>query len=236
MPSARSKPRTTTARTSGVVMPQPLRWPQKLAARLIYALIRLMALTLRFRWEYHPQVLAPGNHPMIFAAWHNRLSLSMPVYRNYARRRGQPPRLAAIVSASKDGGVVARILELFGAQPVRGSSSRRGAQALVELKTWAARGYDIAFTPDGPRGPRYVVQPGTISLAQLTGRPIVPVSYHLSWKIAVKSWDRFQIPLPFSRVSVNFGEPFPVPRELSAAERETMRQQFENRLRALTED
>ena len=80
-----------------------------------------------------------------------------------------------MVSASRDGGILAGILEQFGVKPVRGSSSRRGPQALLEMTTWAERGYDLAITPDGPRGPRYKVQEGVISAAQLTGLPIVPV-------------------------------------------------------------
>jgi len=73
-----------------------------------------------------------------------------------------------MVSASRDGGLLAAVLERFKVQPVRGSSSRRGRQALLELTTWAERRYDLAITPDGPRGPRYVVQDGIISLARLT--------------------------------------------------------------------
>ena len=110
------------------------------------------------------------------------------------------------MSASRDGAFLAAILERFGVQPVRGSSSRRGAQALLELTTWAERGYDLAITPDGPRGPRYVVQDGAMSLAQITGLPIVPVSYFLKWKIQLKSWDGFQIPLPFSICEVTAGK------------------------------
>jgi lysophospholipid acyltransferase (LPLAT)-like uncharacterized protein len=148
----------------------------------------------------------------------------------------QPHQIAAIVSASKDGGVVARVLEHFGAEPVRGSSSRRGPQALLELTTWAERGYDLAITPDGPRGPRYTVQPGALALAQLTGQPLVPAAYCLRWKICLKSWDRFQIPLPFGRAVMKFGEPLRVPREATDEERELLRQQFEQRLKDLTID
>jgi hypothetical protein len=121
-------------------------------------------------------------------------------------------------------------------QPVRGSSSRRGPQALLELTTWSERGYDLAITPDGPRGPCYVVQEGIMSLAQLTGLPIMPVSYHLNWKIRVKSWDRFQVPLPFSRCDVFFEKPIRVPRGASDAEREGLRQQLERTLRAISQD
>jgi hypothetical protein len=144
--------------------------------------------------------------------------------------------MAALVSASRDGALLARILELFNVQPVRGSSSRRGAQALRELVTWGRRDHDLAITPDGPRGPRYVVQEGVISAAQLTGLPIVPVAYRLSWKITFKSWDRFQFPLPFARCEVITGPALRVPREATTAERATLRQQLEEQLRAITRD
>jgi lysophospholipid acyltransferase (LPLAT)-like uncharacterized protein len=144
--------------------------------------------------------------------------------------------MAAMVSASKDGGLLARVLELHGVQPVRGSTSRRGRQALLELVTWAERGYDLAITPDGPRGPCYVIQDGIIALAQLTGLPIIPVAYHLTSKIRLRSWDRFQIPLPFTGCHISFAPPIRVAREASEEEREGLRQQLEDRLRSVTDD
>ncbi|HEX9046748.1 MAG TPA: hypothetical protein VF988_06960, partial [Verrucomicrobiae bacterium] len=90
--------------------------------------------------------------------------------------------------------------------------------------------------PDGPRGPCYQVQDGVTSLAQLTGLPIVPVAYNLSWKIRVKSWDRFQIPLPFSRCEMIYGKPIRVPREATDAEREQLRLRLESELRAMSKD
>jgi lysophospholipid acyltransferase (LPLAT)-like uncharacterized protein len=107
---------------------------------------------------------------------------------------------------------------------------------LRELVTWGERGHDLAVTPDGPRGPRYVVQEGVISAAQLTGLPIVPASYRLNWKITFKSWDRFQMPLPFARCDVVTGPALRVPREATAEEREVLRRQLEEQLRAITED
>ena len=195
----------------GIVVPHAVKWPQAFLALTIYVLLRLVGFTLRYRWNVPPNHLPATNRPYIFAIWHNRLALSLIMYGKAVRRAAAPFQLAAIVSASKDGGVLARVLEHFGAQPVRGSSSRRGPQALLELTSWAERGYDLAITPDGPRGPCYVVQPGAISLAQVTGCPIAPSNYHLGWKIRVRSWDRFQIPLPFSRVFLKFGEPIQVP-------------------------
>ena len=223
-------------RSSGVVVPRRLKWHQRLLATLIYGLIEVTAFTLRRRFDIHPGFLEAAKGQAIFIVWHNRLPLCLIVYRHLIRLRGSPHRLAAIVSASEDGGVVARILEHFRVQPVRGSSSRRGPQALLELTTWAGRGYDLAVTPDGPRGPRYVVQPGPILMARLTGLPIIPVSYSLGWKIRFNTWDRFQIPLPFACVEMKVGEALRVPRDASENELETLRQSLEQRLRSLTVD
>jgi hypothetical protein len=104
------------------------------------------------------------------------------------------------------------------------------------MVSWAERGCDLGITPDGPRGPCYKVQEGVISTAQLTGLPIVPASYHLNWKIRLKSWDRFQVPLPFARCEVSVGKIMRVPREATDAERESLRQQLEADLRQITRD
>ena len=144
--------------------------------------------------------------------------------------------MAAMVSASKDGGLLAGVLKKFGVQPVRGSTSRRGRQALLELTTWAERGYDLALTPDGPRGPCYEVQDGVTQVAQVTGLPIIPTTYWLAWKIRLGSWDRFQIPLPFTKCVVEFGAPVRVAREASDEAREEARCRVEAELRAATVD
>ena len=222
---------------SKVVVPEPLKWHGELAAWLIWALINTLASTLRWRFDDRSGLCwAGGTHRAIFVFWHNRLALCMPAYFNYVKKHRHSTGLAAMVSASRDGGFLTGILERFHVQPVRGSSSRRGPQALLELTTWAERGYDLAITPDGPRGPLYVVQEGVMSLAQLTGLPIVPVSYHLGWRIRVKSWDRFQIPLPFSRCEMIYEKPIFVPREATDAEREVLRLQLEASLRRITPD
>ena len=221
---------------SGAVVPERLSRGRRLAAYAIYCLIRLISATIRYQIEVHPKGLDPENHRFIFCTWHNRLPLCLPLYYKLQRLRREKRRMAAIVSASRDGAVVAAVLESFGVQPVRGSSSRRGGQALLELTSWADRGYNLAVTPDGPRGPCYSVQPGAITLAQLTGAMLVPASYWVSWKIRLKSWDRFQIPLPFSRVHATLGEPMTVPKDASEEQREEIRREFERRLRAITRD
>jgi hypothetical protein len=222
---------------SGVVIPHQARWPQQMAARLVHALIRCVAATVRYEPKDDPAFLRDLHHEkLIFAIWHNRLALSLMMYRRYIVSEAGDRRLAAMVSASRDGGFLTRILELFGVQPVRGSSSRRGPQALREMVSWGQAGYDLAITPDGPRGPCYQVQEGVISTAQLTGLPIVPVSYHLNWKVRARSWDRFQIPLPFARCQVSIGKPIRVPRDASDADREVLRKELERALREISQD
>jgi hypothetical protein len=242
MPAVTQEPQNSAGNTdfqkkSGVVVPHPPKWHQRLAARVVYFVAHSMAATLRFKlndksgyFSHVPQ------EKLIFAIWHNRLSLALILYRKYVARRDRNRKLVALVSASRDGGFLARILELFGVQPIRGSSSRRGAQALLEMVSWGQRGHDLAITPDGPRGPCYEVQEGVISTAQLTGLPIVPVSFRLNWKIRINSWDKFQIPLPFARCEITVGKIIRVPRESSDAEREELRKELETEMRAITKD
>src|SRR5437868_6096780 len=158
----------------GVVVPNRPRWYQWIAAWVIVVAVRTLSATMRYRWydnsEYYTGTSSP---PAIYAAWHNRLLLVLPAYYSYARKHSTSCGMAAMVSASKDGGFLAAILECFNVEPVRGSTSRRGPQALLELTTCAKRGFDLAITPDGPRGPRYQVQDGVMSLAQITGLPII---------------------------------------------------------------
>jgi lysophospholipid acyltransferase (LPLAT)-like uncharacterized protein len=222
---------------SGVVIPHEAKWYQRLAAAVICFLIRLGAMTIRFHFEDRSGLLQGASRQrVILAIWHNRLAFSGILYERYIQKYEQERRMAGLVSASRDGGLLAEIMENFGAVPIRGSSSRRGAQALVEMTTCAERDYDLAFTPDGPRGPCYEVQGGAITAAQLTGLPIVPVGYHLSWKIRLKSWDRFQIPLPFARCNVIIGKSLIVPREITDEERQTFRKQLEQALREISRD
>jgi lysophospholipid acyltransferase (LPLAT)-like uncharacterized protein len=234
--SSSENPATTSRkRKSGVVVPHQPKWYQLIFARAIFIGLRALARTLRFQWSPAGMMENPPSEPAIFCIWHNRLTLCMKAYRYFSRRR-DTPGMAAMVSASRDGGALAAILECFDIRPVRGSSSRRGHQALLELTTWAERGYDLAITTDGPRGPCYVVSDGVIFLAQLTGLPIIPFSFYAHRKIRLKSWDRFQIPLPFTRCEMTFFEPIHVPREATEADRERLRQELERALKTISRD
>jgi len=232
-----SKTTSEAPKSGSVVVPHNAKWHQRLEAVLVYGFIRCVAATVRFQIDDGSGLFSGApKERIIFSIWHNRLALSLIMYRRYVVRFAPERRMAAMVSASRDGGLLARILEHLGLEQLPGSSSRRGPWALREMASWGERGYDLEITPDGPRGPRYKVQEGVISTAQLTGLPIVPVSYHLNWKIRSKSWDRFQVPLPFAWCSVRTGEILRVPRDASEADREALRQKLERTMNAITRD
>jgi hypothetical protein len=227
---------TMTSPSSGIVTPQPIAWHRRLAAFLAATLLRVCIRTWRLRWKDSAQY-PETKGPVIYCVWHNRLPLAFASYDDFARSMWPDEGLAAMTSASRDGGLLANIVQRFGIQPIRGSSSRRGAQALLEATTWMERNYSVVMTPDGPRGPVYRIhRKGIIQLAKVTGRPIIPTSNFTSWKVRGGNWDRLQIPLPFARCELRYGEPIWVPREASDAELEQLRLKLEASMHAITRD
>lgn len=194
---------------------------------LLRFLVSFIGSTLRWTIDDRSGLLKDTPQTaMIFAFWHNRIFLMPFLFRKHwhSRRRD---RVAVLVSASKDGEKLVRVLNWFNLICVRGSSSRRGKEALRELTRLVEEGYDAGITPDGPRGPKYKVQDGVISLAQLTQAPIVPVSYLLSRKITFNSWDNFMVPLPFARATVRIGPLLNVPVDADEQLREQKRLELE---------
>lgn len=228
-------PPSPAPKENGRVIPHTPKARHKFIARILFALVRAVACTIHYSVEDRAGILSAATRsPLIFCLWHNRLSLCTTLYNIYIRSDSRISGLAAMVSASKDGAFLSAVLECFGVQPVRGSSSRRGPQALLELVTWFERNYDLAITPDGPRGPVYSIQPGVMSLAQLTGAQIIPVSYNVEGKIVLRSWDKFIVPLPFSRCHVIFEKPIHVPRDATADHRAQLRLQLQQTLMAIS--
>ena len=222
-------------KVSGVVVPHRAQWHQRWLAGLIYTVTRAIAMTLRYEMDDPSGYFdRHSNNRILFVFWHNRLALAATLWHRFVLSRAPERKIAGLISASKDGGLLVAIFQYFGIEPVRGSSSRRGPQALREMVSKAEAGYDLAITPDGPRGPCYQVQEGPISLAQLTGLVIIPVSYHTTWKIRLKSWDRFQIPAPLSRCRIVVGQPMHVPKDIDEAGREHLRRELEQELRRIT--
>ena len=167
-------------------------------------MLEVLARTLRYEIDDRADVIGrPVKGNYIAALWHNRLLLiSFVLKRFFPQRPG-----AGLISASRDGDLIADVTKRFGFDVVRGSSSRMGAAALLELSQVLTSGRDVLLTPDGPRGPAYELGPGIIFLAQKTGAPVIPINMEYSSCWRVKSWDRFIIPRPFSKVRVIIGQP-----------------------------
>jgi lysophospholipid acyltransferase (LPLAT)-like uncharacterized protein len=193
-------------------------------------LIRAIAATLRVTTDDRGGILNKPDHaPVIIAFWHNRTFLMAPYYEKYCGRGGRTSY--TFISRSRDGQFMADVAQKFGVLAVRGSSSRHGmSAALAALRKSDDERVDLTITPDGPRGPRYEVQPGVMRLAQSTGRPIVAIDCQIAWRIELKSWDRFRIPLPFSRVYLSTAPPIHVPAEASDEEMAALEQQLKEAL------
>jgi lysophospholipid acyltransferase (LPLAT)-like uncharacterized protein len=174
----------------------------------------------------------PPSGGCIFTFWHNRL-FAMPMLFKlyYGKRRG----LVGLSSASGEGTLLTMILERFGIRTVRGSSSRQGSAAARGLMREIQDGFDVVITPDGPRGPRYQLNPGLIFLAQRTGLPIQPVSVECGQCWRLGTWDRFMIPLPFSKIVCTFQPQFFVPPVENPAQLEEQRVRLERLMQLKTD-
>jgi len=172
-----------------------------IAPPLAFLIIKLLYWSIRketVNGHIHDAYLREGK-PSIFAFWHGRLLMMAPRYCG--------KRLATLISLHQDGELISKTISYFGYRSIRGSSTRGGFSAMREMVRTFEEGYDIAITPDGPRGPRYRVQNGIIELARQTEMAIIPVSFNASRKKVFRSWDRFLLPFPFSRGVLVFGEP-----------------------------
>ena len=201
---------------------------QRLAIRLadfaFYVLISLIGKTLRYEtesWENFEKIYADGNIP-IYVFWHNRIFAGTYFFRNR--------KIIVITSQSFDGEYIARFIQRFGYGAVRGSSTRGGVAALVELIRAMREKLPAAFSIDGPKGPKYVAKPGACVLAKKTQNPMMPFVVETQRFWEVKSWDRLQIPKPFSRVRVEIGEPIYVSADADETELEDKRLELQAKL------
>ena len=174
--------------------------------------------------ERYDEVVRGGRQP-IMAFWHGRI---LPSTIFFKRRN-----IVVITSENFDGEWIAGIIERFGYGTARGSTSRGGAKALVQMKRDMEAGKPTAFTIDGPRGPARVAQAGAVWLSKVTGNPVIPFHAEASRHWTVNSWDRTQIPKPFATVAMAIGEPFVVPAEADDAGIEQARRQLETTLQTL---
>jgi len=207
-------------------------WRARWLIAVGFRLLQIWARTLRYEIDDRLGVVGkPINENYIAALWHNRLLLI-----SYVLKRFTPHRPGAgLISASRDGDLVTDLTERFGFDVVRGSSSRLGASAILELTAVLASGRDVLITPDGPRGPAYDLGPGIIFLAQKSGAAVVPINMEYSAYWRVKSWDKFILPRPFSNVRVIFGPPHHVKSTRTPDEFEAERLRLQNAMMALVE-
>ena len=213
-----------------VIIPNKASLVQRLAGGVLYALLRLLRFTWRINFsDPHGVIKDSRDKPFILCVWHNRLVFGMHAYSNNIKPISGR-RLAAMVSACKDGALLVEVLKAFDIEPVRGSTSRRGRQALLELSRKMKAGMHLGITPDGPRGPSYEIQDGILALSQVTGLPIIPLGASANRKYRFNSWDRFQLPMPFARCDVIYGRPLEVPRQLDDASRNSLRKELKSRM------
>ena len=196
-------------------------------AGLGYPIIAALGGTLRWRVSglQHFDAIRAAGHQPVMAFWHGRI---LPAT-YYFRRRG----IVVITSENFDGEWIARIIERFGYGTARGSTSSGGKRALLQLMRELKAGHPAGFTLDGPRGPARVAQPGAVWLAMASGNPLLPFHLEASSAWTARSWDRTQIPKPFSIVGLAVGEPLYVEPRASGEALEAARVELERRLAAL---
>ena len=176
--------------------------------------------------EYIRGLWARGENA-IAAFWHGRLLMMPLVYGGGG--------LKILTSSHRDGELITRTVRHFGQETVRGSSTRGGIAGIKGLVRALREGYDVAIAPDGPRGPRFKVQPGVIQLAKLSGRPVFPLTFSATPRKVLNSWDRFIIPLPFSRGIFVWGDPIWVDRAASEEEMEQKTLLLEKKVQEVTD-
>ncbi len=157
--------------------------------------------------------------PVIYAGWHGVLPFILYF--------GRKVKMATMVSQSEDGSLIVPVFERFGFEVVRGSSGKGGAIALRQIYRFLKKGYNVGFAVDGSRGPARRVQGGTLFLAAHTGSPIIPINVVYSHSIKFNSWDKMEIPIPFSRVLILYGPPIYVKRGIGEEEFEAIRLKLE---------
>ncbi len=189
-----------------------------------YLSIRVICCTVRWQvegLEHHRRILEGGRR-IIYAFWHGRILMATYFWRN----RG----IVVMTSRSREGDYIARLIRLFGYGSARGSSSRGSRRALVEMIRELRRNSDVAFTIDGPRGPRYTAKPGAAWLAARTGHAVMPFHISCRGKWVLSSWDRFQIPKPFTRALVLIAEPIYVRHEATEQDIDIAQEQIQRSL------
>lgn len=202
-----------------------------LVSWLVPAIIAVIGCTMRVTFSFEEgaiQSIADSElHPGIFPFWHRCVLPSTWIFRKR--------NLAVLTSRSLDGEYIARVIRRFGFIPVRGSSSRGGQRGLLEMHDLILNRQGVAFTIDGPRGPRYVAKKGPVLLARMTGTPITPFYIALNNAWVLNTWDRLMIPKPFSRAFIRVAKKIFVPSDADDSAMERWHAEMQGSLDRITE-
>ncbi len=192
-------------------------------------LILLLGKSLKIEWVGAENLneIRERKGKVLYALWHGRMLILVYTHR---RQKNQ-----VLSSRHRDGEIIARILKNLGFGTVRGSTTHGGYEAILQMANKVKEGYDIAITPDGPKGPAFQVQPGAVVIAQKSGVPIIPITNSAQRKWILRSWDRFIIPKPFSKAVIFIGKPIYVTAELSPEDLDLKSRELEESLNLLTE-
>ncbi len=185
-------------------------------AAIIAFFVKLLSLTYRVSYddpEGWLEKMSPW--PTVAAIWHNRI-----IFTACFVRRSFLRKMTVLISNSRDGEYITVFIRFFGLNVVRGSSSKGGPQALIDLMREVKRGQSVILTLDGPRGPKYSIHPGAIAIAQRQSVPLIPLSVNARSYWQTRSWDNTQIPKPFTKVVFKVGTPQWLPADLSMDEAE----------------
>lgn len=204
---------------------------QQVFPRSGLSLVKWISATYRLRMvgTRNEQEAVSAYGTVVYASWHQRF---FPGITFFSSRKP----IAIMISQSRDGEMIARVVDVLGWRAIRGSSTRGGKRALKEAQQLTRQGFRIGHIVDGPQGPFGVIKPGLLSIAQFSGAPIVPVIVSARRYWMFNSWDRFIVPKPFSDVIIRFGKPLFVPRRLSADAFEALRLDVEEKMRALYQE
>ena len=195
-----------------------------------FLMIRLICSSLRWevRGRHHLDAVLADGHRAIFTFWHTCIFSATWFWRG----RG----IVVMSSHSRDAEYTGRFIKRFGYGTARGSATRGGGRALASMAECLTSGMDVAFTIDGPRGPAYVAKPGAVTLARHTGQAILPFHIVARRRVELPSWDRLQIPLPFSRALTLVAEPIYVSRDATPDEVEAKQAQLQSSLDRLRQE
>lgn len=215
---------------------------QRLHAFLQYPFIRnivttVVAIYLRFLyWSSKKTIIYPeyakdfinGDKNMLGCFWHGRLCFAPATW-----PLGKKP-VSMLISNHNDGKLISMVINKLHIKTIEGSTGKGGIKALKEAVETVSRKHSVCFTPDGPRGPRFIVSEGIIAAARLSGAPIISVGLSYSHVKIIKSWDRFFLPFPFGQLAIVWGEPLYVPKGIKSDEFEEYRIKLQNRLNDAT--